>query len=380
MENIRLQDTTGPTEAARAIRKKLKYGSNERQKRALDILDSLLSNGGSHFQRICSSDEALLERLRILPTDDMVDMDVKNKCQLLYRQWAVAYKSVQGMHSIATLYNSLPKKGRQRREDRSEVLRQTAREAQEDPFGVNDDPTPPPAQGAPPQGRRKSSVSSPAAASASAHARQPSSSSTGFFGSSRKEKKSKARGFNLEKEKPQIESAIAQATIASTGLLNNLKLINRDSGGLPSADRDTVTKFERCKHLRRQILRYIHHIERHELLGSLINANDELVKALLAYELLEKGEEDDSDSDAEDVKAAIATGDPHASRPRGNSQAVSSQLAGLDLSSTGDIPPAKPPRPQASAPPPAAQAPPVPKTHDVLDDDEVDPFGDENEI
>ena len=50
VEAIKLQ-ATGPAEAARAIRKKLKYGNVHRQLRALTILDGLIQNAGPRFQR-----------------------------------------------------------------------------------------------------------------------------------------------------------------------------------------------------------------------------------------------------------------------------------------------------------------------------------------
>src|SRR5207342_542145 len=62
VESIKLQ-SSGPTEAARAIRKKLKYGDTHRQLRALTLLDGLIQNAGPHFQR-AFADEPLLERLR----------------------------------------------------------------------------------------------------------------------------------------------------------------------------------------------------------------------------------------------------------------------------------------------------------------------------
>jgi hypothetical protein len=50
VEVVKLQ-ATGPAEAARAIRKKLKYGNVHRQLRALILLDGLIQNAGSRFQR-----------------------------------------------------------------------------------------------------------------------------------------------------------------------------------------------------------------------------------------------------------------------------------------------------------------------------------------
>jgi hypothetical protein len=102
VEAIKLQ-ATGPAEAARAIRKKLKYGNNHRQIRALTILDGLIQNAGARFQRTFA-DEMLLERLRICGTSDLTDPLVRDKCKELFRSWAAEYKNVRGLEQIASLY------------------------------------------------------------------------------------------------------------------------------------------------------------------------------------------------------------------------------------------------------------------------------------
>jgi hypothetical protein len=102
VEVIKLQ-SSGPVEAARAIRKKLKYGSVHRQLRALTILDGLIQNAGPRFQR-AFADEPLLERLRVCGTSDLSDPDVKKKCTVLFRSWANQYKNTPGLERIAKLY------------------------------------------------------------------------------------------------------------------------------------------------------------------------------------------------------------------------------------------------------------------------------------
>jgi hypothetical protein len=102
VEAIKLQ-ATGPAEAARAIRKKLKYGNVHRQIRALTILDGLIQNAGPRFQRTFA-DEMLLERLRVCGTSDLSDPLVKAKCKELFRQWAVEYKNTRGLEQVTALY------------------------------------------------------------------------------------------------------------------------------------------------------------------------------------------------------------------------------------------------------------------------------------
>jgi hypothetical protein len=102
VEAIKLQ-STGPAEAARAIRKKLKYGNVHRQIRALTLLDGLIQNAGPRFQRTFA-DEMLLERLRVCGTSDLSDPLVKTKCKELFRQWAAEYKNTRGLEQVAALY------------------------------------------------------------------------------------------------------------------------------------------------------------------------------------------------------------------------------------------------------------------------------------
>lgn len=107
---MNLQDT-GPSEAARAIRKKLKYGNVHRQLRALTLLDGLIQNAGARFQR-SFADEPLLERLRFCGTAALSDPLVKKKCAELFRSWAADYKNVRGMERVASLYKVTTERSR----------------------------------------------------------------------------------------------------------------------------------------------------------------------------------------------------------------------------------------------------------------------------
>jgi len=308
-----------------------KYGDAHRQLRALTILDALMQNAGSRFQKRFA-DEMLLERLRILPTDDLVDLEVRQKCNQLYRGWAQTYKDTPGMQQIASLYKQLPKKQRPAA-SQSKVIRETEREAQENPFGTEEELVgAPTSQGAmatpstPPPSSRRTSVAGPSTPTSSSspaqasHSRTPSKSQSvadpeyasggGIWGHHTRKSKhkhssstsstqqGKAKVFSLEKEKPAMLSAIAQSSIASTNLLNSMRHLNRETSRV-SEDTECLKRFETCKALRRQILRYIQLVESEQWIGSLLNANDELVKALIAFEVADKSVDDDSDSENE---------------------------------------------------------------------------------
>ncbi|KAL2113570.1 hypothetical protein VUR80DRAFT_3497 [Thermomyces stellatus] len=381
VEVITIQ-ASGPTEAARAIRKKLKYGNVHRQLRALVILDGLIQNAGSRFQR-CFCDEALLERLRVCGTASTSHPEVRKKCNELFRSWA-QFKGTEGMKGIASLYKQLPRRKATVTQERSKVIRET-----ENPFEDDEDEEPEPSR------RGESSRSQPPyeqsmptvqSYSKTSHSR---SSSSSIFGSSKdkkkKDKRKKRRPFNLEAEKEQMKATIADSSMASINLMNTLKSINREKERI-SDNRAAVEGFEKCKQLRRRVLRYIHHVEHEQWLGSLLHANDELILALLTYEQLDHSI--DADSDSEDELAEQAhlyrmaqlRGQSNPSSPT----SATPDIAGLSIEE--NPPPPMPPRPSATTKPPPSALQQRPRyttddeSEDEDDDDADNPFADSNAV
>jgi hypothetical protein len=171
-----------------------------------------------------------------------------------------------------------------------------------------------------------------------------------FSRNKKDKKKTKGQPFNLEREKGQMLETMASANVASTNLLNGLQLINREQERV-SDNPEVMRRFETCKQLRRQILRYIHLVESEQYIGGLLNANDELVKGLMAFEIMDKSIDDDSDSDNEE----------------GN---VSAAMASMNMNESA---PPKPPRPTSIPMPPQRVEP-----DSEPEEDEDDPFGDSN--
>jgi hypothetical protein len=181
----------------------------------------------------------------------------------------------------------------------------------------------------------------------------------------KKEKKlsiSAGRSFNLERERPEILQTLASASVASTDLLNALKLVNRETTRV-SEDAECINRFEKCKKLRHSILRYIQHIESEEFLGGLIHANEELVTALMAFEVLDKSVDYDSDSD-DDV-----LGGNWRSRAEMDDE-MNQSFSGLSVG------PPKPPRPTALSALEDLES----ESEESEEDDEDNPFGDRNAI
>lgn len=113
----------GPTEAARALRKKLKYGSKHEQLRAVTVrrapayltgtdraklLDALSENAGSKFQREFGN-EMLLERVRVLVQDQYVDVEVRRRLAAMILNWKALFEGQQGMEHLSNMYHALPK-------------------------------------------------------------------------------------------------------------------------------------------------------------------------------------------------------------------------------------------------------------------------------
>ncbi|KAG8426012.1 hypothetical protein J3459_008516 [Metarhizium acridum] len=370
VEVIKLQ-ASGPAEAARAIRKKLKYGTVHRQIRALVLLDGLIQNAGSQFQRALA-DEPLLERLRVCGTSNLSDPAVKNKCRELFREWA-QYTNVPGLERVARLYKELPKRKVGMTREESKVIQET-----ENPFGDDEEEE---AERASEQKKQDNPGPSEGYHSGTLLDMQGGGggSSIGLKKSKPKFKsksKSKSgRKFDLEAEMKKMKSVIADATMASTALTNSLQTINREKERI-SENRAATQHFEACKQLRRRILRYIHQVESEQWLGALLHANDKLVDALMAYEQLDHSIEADSDSDDELAEQThmyrMITG--KAQEDRAAAQNVP-DLSGLTLETAPKHAPARPPRPAARRLSSATS-----EDEEEDDDDDDNPFGDKNVI
>jgi hypothetical protein len=139
-------------------------------------------------------------------------------------------------------------------QDRSKVLRET----EQNPFEAEEDNEEEPPS--PTVTKQPFVTSTPVQSSGS-------STPNSFFSplsptSSKKPKKEKAKkgkkpkAFNLEAEKETMKNCIAEASVASTNLLNALRHINREHEQI-SENQAAVKHFEICKLLRRKILRYV---------------------------------------------------------------------------------------------------------------------------
>lgn len=157
----------------------------------------------------------------------------------------------------------------------------------------------------------------------------------------------------------------------------------------------------------------IHHVEHEQYLGSLLNANDALVHALMTFEQLDRSIDADSDSDDElaeqahlyrsmlitssafmDGKGEQAsltcksrtpvTAKKGNETPPGSSSPTSPQppdLGGLNLNAAAAAPPRPPAATKPNAPPPPKPPRPIQaEPESEPEEDENDPFGDKNVV
>ncbi|EPY53670.1 cortical component Lsb5 [Schizosaccharomyces cryophilus OY26] len=101
--------STGPKEAARTLRKKLKYGRLDEQVRALIVLQALIENAGSHFVENFS-DEKLEERIFLCATSPAYPKKVRIRAYSLIKLWQSDYSNVRGMENLSKLARKLPSK------------------------------------------------------------------------------------------------------------------------------------------------------------------------------------------------------------------------------------------------------------------------------
>lgn len=388
IEVIKIQ-WTGPTEAARAIRKKLKYGSPHAQLRALTILEALVSNGGRQLAPLYNDDQ-LLERLRLIATSQQsqtttsssgsgaVNSKVRRRMQSMFIGWRDELKDVKECSRLAQLYTCLPK---QRARAQSDVRgSRHATPAESSRHRDRDDDS----DGGRKQDRNEGYSGDRDRDRERLKARlreeKPQSRSRSMvndkssWGSSRRRRRSSNLNtdINIVKEAPKIKELLAESGTAATNLQNVLQHINIERE-LACDNRKAVELFNKAKSLRHKVLKYIHNVQSEEYIGPLIHANEELVNALKQYEKKSLYPEenyntdDDSGSDSDsDVPSCgvrqmnISTRSPPPPRPTSRPPSLTPQLSS----------------PTTSAP--ASRASPS-KSMAVEEEDETDPFGDRHE-
>lgn len=322
---IELQPSTGATEAARAVRKKIKYGDSvEQQLRALSVLELLILNSGKKIGPVIARDDKLLDVLKSIidgsgktGSDTPYDKEVQSKVRGLARGWKYELEGMDQYKYLAMLWKSIPgakkKSGSSRSRSASNVFGQddddnataasprTPVQKRRLPVSDEDDyyddensgsRTPPARRNPPPRPKTAS----------------PYANTTSKKDKKKKKKKRSKRGIvyadeqyeipqiNYKVEAPRIRTTIADCYTHTTALSNLLITLPKDV--LPLDDKKTRTEFEKCRSIRRKVLRYLQYVGAgdesgksaeviamdEEFLGSLIGANDQLVTVFNKFE------------------------------------------------------------------------------------------------
>ncbi|KAK2461586.1 hypothetical protein APHAL10511_006049 [Amanita phalloides] len=270
VDAITLQ-ASGPAEAARALRKKLKHGQSHQQYRALVILKALVENAGSKFHTALLDDQ-IVDTFRQLNYDPRTDKRVKKKLLLVLASWKNQYQADPAMSVFAGLYAQSKGDSRAHAELAYFIAPGTVKDEKKKTKG---------------DAKRKEKLEQ--------EERRK----------KEKEGRRKRVPFNLERERPDVLSAIAGASQASSNLANAITLVNTQTESV--RDNERVKEcLAKAAQSRKPLVRYIQLVEDEDLIGALIETNDRIVSALQMYNLI-KGTEDVPDDTKEIARDLEAT-------------------------------------------------------------------------
>jgi hypothetical protein len=272
VDSINLQPT-GPTEASRALRKKLKHGNAHNQYRALVILKALVENCGHKFQTTFA-DGQLTDALKHLATDLGTDHKVKKKLLSVLASWHNQFKTDPSMTLVAGLY-------RQCRPVDRRSQQQTPDADFEKMFsrmggGGGDASTSAEYERKRKEEEEKQLAKKKAKEEKSKKAEEE---------AKRKKNTLKRQPFDFEKDKPQVLTTIANASQAANNLVNAITLVNPETDSLLSNER-VQECLGKAKLLRKPLVRYIQLVENEEVIGTLIDTNERIIAALEMYDKL----------------------------------------------------------------------------------------------
>lgn len=418
---IKLQGNAGAAEAARAIRKNIKYGKDQdTQLRSLYILELLVLNSGHKIGAVIARDDKLLDVLKGIlnhlgttGSGSHYSKDVTDKVTALALGWRTEVAELDGYKYMASLYKFIPKylKLRSHRAHRrtgsSNVFESAEDNAVLSPrsLGRQRSASPPSRPSTPPP--RFKSPPPPRPKTASPY--------TEVEGSSRKKKKEKKKRakrsrngvryadaeyqipqINYKAEAPKIRQVIADCHTHTTALGNILLTLTVP----PPEDERATSEFDKCRKIRRKVLRYLQYVGAgsedtktkevramdEEFLGSLIMANEQLVDVFKKYDTACGYTEENpapqvEDDDTDSLESYYTESSEEEEDDLG--EATSSQFAQLNLS----LEPASATSPQQKtpkAPPPRPAKPSKLKsldrvsTNDTVATTSSDPFGDKH--
>ncbi|UZJ57346.1 hypothetical protein CBS101457_006666 [Exobasidium rhododendri] len=298
VEAINIQ-STGPTEASRQIRKKLKYGTVHGQKRAITMLNALVENCGPRFQSTFA-DAQLVERIKLMSQDPLVDASVRKKLMRVLLSWQNHFKNEPSMRLVAGLYAAC---GGGRKSDAQ--LKGDAAESFRKKKDADD---------------RERQLRMDKKASERMQKEED-------LKRAKEKKKGGAKRptFDFEKEKPAIMSTLATSQQAATALVNALQHVNREKESVTVNERVQMY-LGRVKVERKKVVRYIQLVRDEEYLGGLISTNDQIILSLELYDKLSKAADADSDEEGNEPLANISGSKSAAEKAHDRAEAEEAEI------------------------------------------------------
>ncbi|GAA5904677.1 hypothetical protein JCM6882_008344 [Rhodosporidiobolus microsporus] len=293
VESVNLQPQTGPTEASRAIRKKLKYSDTHGQLRALTLLNALVENSGSRFQTTFAN-ERLVDRIKLMAGDPHTEEKVKRKLMRVLKNWHLQFKDDPRMQFVAGLYKSC---------GGGQASRSAATDAYEAQQARYERESAARAERKESERRAREAEKERVAKEKADKARRKEQERGG---------RSKRPPFNFNQEKPKIMASVGQGTQSAQALIMALQRVNREKESVTTNAR-VQECLEKAKQDRKALIRYIQLITHSEkdmegdYIGTLLATNEQIINAVHLYDRMCKPadlDSDDADSDAEAIELA----------------------------------------------------------------------------
>ena len=414
LDLISIQPGSGAAEAARAIRKKVKYGDTVgEQIRALNILELLVLNSGPKIGPVLARDDKLIDVLKGillghaktgvgLPYENVVRQKVMN----LAIGWKSELNGLDGYKYFAMLWQYIPKNksdGRHTKttnenvfdsyEDTQRSPKIRTPKVRSDEFNDFRSPKADNYRSPPPRPKTQSPYAKPRKDKKSKKSKKP----LGSYA----DRQFEIGQINYKVEAPKITNIIASSQTHTTTLNNILISLPPNQSPLDSAK--ATLEFEKLKSIRRKVLRYLQYVgagdssnktdevlEMDErFLGTLIDTNESLVATLKRFDAKCGYTVDDpapsyNNEDEEDSDDSYYTDE---SSDEENVDLVSERLqdATIGTSSSSSILHKSPPPPRPNKPLALSQLlPPKPlketHTNSSMDEGEDDPFGDSSAV
>ncbi|CEG62829.1 hypothetical protein RMATCC62417_00095 [Rhizopus microsporus] len=286
--------SNGAREAIETIRKKLKHGGTQQKLRALEVLKLLMENSNQQFHRQFLMNDKMKERFELILTSQAEDVKVKNELLSLLGAWVSKYKDEPGMRTMADLYElGRGRKLRIRTNTAESSRSNTSDTIVRSPTTNTQSPMTSPIREQPQQQQRHQSLPPPIMPIRSPITEPKVKNKPRSQSNAGSTSRNNTTLFNFEKTKPKILEEIALANQNSNNLINALRLINttEDRWEIDLQHDKRLQEYrDKCEESKKKIVRYARLVEDEEWIGTLLAANEDLLKALDMYDIMLVGE------------------------------------------------------------------------------------------